>query len=823
MMHKKQGNAKKGKLMTNFYSSKFSIFFLLLLVSSLFFSSVQADRYRFLDDVVLTEDFDDDVRGQLPSEEWYTLGTGWTRVANATLDGTGAPIAVAPYSSPHHLYSSSFLQMANEYIINEPKQFKEMGVMLYSFEYLRLYNHNNTLNDDSIFIRIEEDGSSVKASNGSGYTSFPADISTDEYAPYRIYIDWENQTYDLKISNETGTYWLYNLDFITASSSLTRVLIPNYYTGVDDFYLLYDYSLDAELIAPDNNSFLSYDEIELSVNITDPCEGWDSYFVNETEFYNITYYIAYNSSCPDHVLGEPCYNGTPHSWRTLTSFQFQPDELGILDYTIELDERLSGMTDPLLWANMTYYWRIEVEGNNTQHYLPSEGYLLSPTSDDAHYCWLFSLNSSTPPNITIAHISEQNYSVNISSETFLRSYDIILYDEWGQLVYHEWDDALDSTNEYIILQLEDHIGMERRYTLNVTAHNTACGNATAVSGQSYIIGRNHSNGVSLSIRNLNIEHQDWTAYEMIGRPMSLDICMNVSGYIYYYICDSNNAVIATNIKNARGTVTSWFNSYPALGWDEIFLPIRFMNIKTPVYNSFSTASRFFQKDRFYTVYIGLRTSQHGTSIYPEQVYDLSAQEVPRFSYKIAGFFKDYRIIENWDESYDMIGFKISFGTFREDPFTASDNPYDVYNTDWGENIAEQASEATGFPHIGIVIAFLIIAGFSFMPIIITKTVPPLPIQSFFTGTGFIIAFASGFLPLWIFALIFLFVLVFIFYKLMAWARAQGITSSVADVHEKFEERGRKFVKPRAEKIVGKAKGLWGKRKPFLKDKGVGRY
>lgn len=129
-----------------------------------------------------------------------------------------------------------------------------------------------------------------------------------------------------------------------------------------------------------------------------------------------------------------------------------------------------------------------------------------------------------------------------------------------------------------------------------------------------------------------------------------------------------------------------------------------------------------------------------------------------------------KIIDDDSEAFDYWGVKISFGTYTSQSSMTGTGTSEGDQTGgtWGSNLGAQIDSATGISGTGIVIGLIVLALFSFLPIIILKHVPTLEIMILFADFGAVFAFAIGLFPLWIFFLVVIVVVLFLIYRVRSW-------------------------------------------------------
>lgn len=673
--------------------------------------------------------------------------------------------------------------------------------------------------DYDFYVNFTQDGGSTwdsyyEAEADSNNQSVNLMAEGSEY-PYLDDVSWYLEVYD-----DSGWYTFPN------ATARDGVLDGH---NVWNFTLM-NFALSGITPTPANGSTIHYlpnataCQRDICVNITGAYNG----------SVNVTFEVAYNGSC-DVWGGDFCDDDQPAYWYPVETVQTTVDCDG---ETVCTQLPIAGMP---FYQGMHYYWRVNITNDTSYWNYPTSGYWLNTSYDEDAYAWTFDISDVAIDEPTVAITYPVDGETYTRSEWDLDHYlryavtsiasplldsSIIITDEWGNVVktylyeyMSPYEDPCNAVVKFVqteTLDLSDYIGLECNFTINISARNMHCCPQTGYAEVTFRIADDpHSGGdFHLSVRNPCVDNNQYNATYMIGQPFTLEICTNESGYIFYYIADENGKTYCNNFLNTFGTETTWYNTYP---------------INNPVYHTFSTTSKFFQKDHIYTIYVGIRKSLEGDTIYTDLCYDDEMVEVPKFSYKTSGFIKDYSILETWDEGYDSVGFKLTFGTFEEgvDPFGegGSSDLYEDTGSDWGDTMNDNVEDATGIPYAGVIIALIIIAGCGIMPIVITKSVPPLPIEAMFLSFGFIVAFSAGFLPLWVFALIFLFLLLFIFYKIWGWAKEKGIISGAYDIYDrtmgKYGEAFGKTYEPIARKVVGRGKKLYRSRRRLLKDTGTG--
>jgi hypothetical protein len=482
-------------------------------------------------------------------------------------------------------------------------------------------------------------------------------------------------------------------------------------------------------------------------------------------------------------------------------------------------------TLPCLCTNSTYGWNVSVsDGVNTDYY-PKSGLQWSDYDilGDSTYIWVFQTEIIDIPHVVINYPTSTTYSIaNWQSNQDLNftitsdygagmGYIIRIMDEWSNTVDTILSPSSSMSNGTYTLNLSDYVVFKNcMYNISVLVEdNVHCNLEANSSFVNFEVTSGTDHDFHFSVKNCVPENDNMHASAYIGQPFSFDACANKSGTLHLFICDHDMRVLARGER-----------------------PFNY-NLGNPLWFSYLTSSQYFQSQKTYYIYIGYRTSDFADG-QVDIIYDDSCEYVSSFSYHFQGFDKTKsKISEDTAGDWDLSGVKIKFGTYpdwmtppaNEDTVDTSELG-DTTGSTWGKSLNDQVEDATGIPYIGVVIAMLIIGVFSIIPIVATKTSPPVPVQAMFTSFGFVLSFAMGFLPLWVFVVFFLFILVFIFYKVWAWAKERGILQGVHDIGgritEGYGEGFQKTYEKPTRFIVGKSKTAIGKRRRLWKDEGTRR-
>ena len=698
------------------------------------------------------EDFDDDTVGQNSSEDWYTYSEG----------GNNSVADTDSKSGTNSLYVDGFPTNMTIFNLDTPITeridlsfwFKPMNTTgNHSFHF---YNHTNSILTFSTF------------SGTDPYDGFIRDEGVNTtvrwYPNYwysiRYMLDIANESYNLAIYGtehifvDAGLNLLYSNTAGTLSNGEDLDRIVFYSSGgyFDDVVLNTPINYPvASLNSPANDSQVNL-PVTLSVNITD----------ND-----------YNDTCLVHFY---------IAVKTAVGYAVNYEGFDVI-YT---DGTASISYYDTLFINKTVYWFVVLNDSflNSDVYpksgfkpsgamsLPSGLENESSFNESDFYCWAI----RTPPNnnatITVNYPLDTNIYTTVEwaddhelSFTYNDldgddAYLMIQFLRYGSR--HNYPYVYSPlTNGTYTIDLKPYIHFDDTiYGIRFDGYEYHEGWALyrEFANITFIIGDSDLNkGWHVAFRDITPENENNTALGYLNTGIQFYWASNYSTYpnsdyrVAIYLTDWDGKLIAHNRE-----------LYPTWDSDNLWQKIKkFENYLMP--------------KSWYKIWIGVADDRVDyTNFQFDNIYGTTFI-MDNFSYHYQGYIKDYRVTPDHEGDWDYYGFSYRFGTFPIG--TDIDFPGDEQDeVSIGESTGNEGGGYVdplltlyNIPGVGFVIGLLVIIGFALIPIIITRSVPPLPILFLFTGMGVVVSWKMGFFPLWVFVLALIGILVFIFYRVWNWA------------------------------------------------------
>lgn len=320
-------------------------------------------------------------------------------------------------------------------------------------------------------------------------------------------------------------------------------------------------------------------------------------------------------------------------------------------------------------------------------------------------------------------------------------------------------------------------------------------------------------GKHISLKDLLPVRENYSQLELLENGVTFDIISTETDGIYYrmFVTDWDNNVLYEDFDYAYLDNESGWQSheyYSGRFYSRSFYKawVGITDNDTQfddLYGYAETHYMSFMDAYFYYVFNNSYNITYQEFVGRYQLFDMKDQNVSLL------YDVNYTIYNN------LSGVMWGFGTFKVGdiiPFhSIGDTLYDykdIYANEWGQKFDDY------FPGLSLFVGMMVILAFSVMPIIITKTFPPMSIELTFIEIGGVVSYAMGLTPLWIFSFMLIALLMAIFYKVFSWYQASHGATMFSDAPMREEYAG---LKGKAKGAYGKAQWLGGKIKGLSSD------
>jgi hypothetical protein len=705
---------------------KINLFFLSILVLSLSISSVSA---------VFTENFDTDTAGTNPTAPWYTY------YENA--GATGVVSNTEYVSSPNSFKFSSAMGWSR-YNLKYPCQPSFVNLTINVTSYDAMVVHDFMLAGAGSWFAEGwiADDTSFSLCYLDAPTFYPIlDIIPNSWFNISFELNWTTEEFFLSGNNGSGWVGTWR-PFASSQPALTNIEFGNVgaiVLYVDDMLLDVDILPEAQLVNPANNSWendpastdFSVHEWDNDttgvINSSVSLETWDhdtsSWDFVDDYVTNVTSGAFHNGS-----FTGLCINRTYRWGANLTS----DGDNASFGWWVFHTENITELIPP----NFTFTFPDDSE------------YTSLEWAESSHSVIGFFDQPYNRSNMTCTvTISTSYYTMTVDAEAFIEQIDLNM----DLRPYVFFDDTV-----YNI-------------SVNTTADFSDCDDFSnySVSYYDFIIG-DPASGLPyhMALADLSPYDGNFSQIDHLNDGVMFYACSNVSEPdsipFTVFLTDWNGLVLNQNDGEAK---LDW-----QTGW-----------------KGYQYAISRFNTREFYKFWIGVDYNIYYGQIQFDDLY-VADYIINRASFQIADVFaytfddqnQTYQIFFGMNGTTLYTGVVWGFGTFAYDdiiPFHSIGsmlyNRPDLYSNDWGQRF-------NFVPGLAVAVSLIVIAFFSLIPVLITKSFPPMAIQLFFTEMGAVVAYAMGLFPIWVFEIALIAVFVAIFYKVFAWYRERQGAPSFAD-------------------------------------------